>query len=393
MKRICVFTGTRADYGLLKPLMEKMRDDNQLDLKLLVSGMHLYPEFGLTVNQIEEDSFYIDEQVRMLVGPDTSAGLCKSMGFGLMEYADAIERINPDGMVILGDRFEAFAAAIACFTLKVPIFHIHGGELSSGAMDDAFRHCITKMSHLHFTCAAAYQTRVIQLGEHPGRVFNVGALGVENIKNMSLLSEDDIKKDMGLSIQDKYLLVTFHPETLGQMDGKIQFQELLGSFADNKCDNYKIVFTKANADVSGRRINQMIDGFETKNKNRVRSFASMGQLRYLSAMKYASAVVGNSSSGIIEAPSFKVPVINIGDRQKGRIRADNIIDCRTCKTDIEQALKKGLSKEFKASLLTMESPFEKENTAENIKTIIMGYDSMDLKKEFYTVFNGIEIKS
>ncbi len=385
MKKICVFTGTRADYGLLKPLMENLRDDSQLDMKILVSGMHLYPEFGLTVNQIEEDNFHIDERVKMLVGPDTSAGLCKSMGFGLMEYADAIERINPDGMVILGDRFEALSVAIACFTSKVPIFHIHGGELSSGTMDDAFRHCITKMSHLHFTCAEAYQKRVIQLGEHPDRVFNVGALGVENIKKLSLLGEYDIKKDMGLDIQDKYLLVTFHPETLGQMDGKIQFQELLDLFVDNKCSNYKVIFTKANADVSGRRINQMIDGFESKHKNRVRSFASMGQLRYLSAMKYASAVVGNSSSGIIEAPSFKVPVINIGDRQEGRIRADNIIDCRICKTDIEQALEKGLSKVFKASLLTMESPFEKINTAENIKTIITGYDSMDLKKEFYTV--------
>ena len=282
-----------------------------------------------------------------------------------------------------GDRFETFcAAAAACISL-IPIAHIHGGETTQGAVDEAFRHSITKMSHLHFTSTEEYRKRVIQLGESPDRVFNVGALGIENIRKLPLLSRKDLEKEIGFSLGQQCILVTYHPVTLEQATAQIQFQNLLNAI--DTIDGLHIIFTKANADTEGRIINQMIDEYVTrKKKNAATSFTSMGQIRYLSAMKHVDAVVGNSSSGIVEAPSFKAPTVNIGDRQKGRVQTRSVINCSPTKDVIIQALKQVLSPEFKQSIQDMTNPYEKEKTAKNIKEIIKHFDLINiLKKEFY----------
>lgn len=382
MKKICFFTGTRAEYGLLKPLMDEVVKDDSLRLQLLVTGMHLSPEFGLTYKLIENDGFIIDEKVEMLLSSDTATGISKSMGMGLIGFADALTRLAPDSAVILGDRFEAMAMACACINARIPIAHIHGGETTIGAVDEAFRHSITKMSHLHFTSTEEYRTRVIQLGEHPDRVFDVGAIGLENICNLPLLSKEEVAQDIGFELDAPYFLVTFHPVTLEQATAEKQFRNLLSAL-DNQ-DDAKIIFTKANADTDGRIINQMINNYVSDNPEKAIAFTSMGQLRYLSAMKYAGAVVGNSSSGIIEAPSFKVPTVNIGDRQKGRVRAKSVICCEPEKKQISSALQNALSKDFVDSIQEMKNPYEKPGTARSILNVLKEADLQNIiKKKFY----------
>ncbi len=384
MRRICIYTGTRAEYGLLAPLMKRIQEDRQLDLKVIASGMHLSSEFGLTYKLIEKDGFKIDEKIEILLSSDTSSGVCKSMGLAAVEYESALRRIQPDILVVLGDRFEVFSVVTCALVLNIPVAHIHGGEVTIGAMDDSFRHAITKMSHLHFACAEPYRQRIVQLGEHPDRVFNVGALGVENILNMPLLDESEIKKQSGINLEDKYFLVTFHPVTREGGQAGRQFYQVLEALSEDAFKDYKIIITKANADTDGRSINKIIDDFAANRKERVSVFTSMGQLRYLSAMKYASAVIGNSSSGILEAPSFKVPVINIGKRQKGRIKADNVLSCRADKKDIVKTIFKCLSKEFLLSVKQMKNPFEQSDTSYEIKEIIKNFDLSDITfKEFY----------
>lgn len=382
-RNICVFSGTRAEYGLLNPLMRAIREDDSLNLGIMVSGAHLSPEFGLTYQYIESDGFHIDEKIEMLVSSDTSSGICKSMGLGLIQFSDAIKRLNPDIIVLLGDRYEAFSVAVAALVNNIPIAHIHGGESSYGSIDESFRHAITKMSNLHFTCAEQYHDRVVQLGEHPDRVFDVGSLGVENIQTISLLPKEKFYKQMGFDIKDSFFLVTYHPVTLELSKTAEHFEDILKALSMSEFEKNKIIFTKANADSAGRRINKRIDEFVCENKTRAISFDSMGQLRYLSAMQYCSLVIGNSSSGILEAPSFKVPVINVGNRQKGRLKSDNIIDCKPMKNQIIQAMQRGLSNSFIDSLGNMKSPFEKASTANQIKNIIKSIDLSDLTlKEF-----------
>lgn len=382
MRRICVYTGSRAEYGILKPLLDELAMDEGILLQILASGTHFSPEFGLTFKEIEKDGFTIDEKIETLMSSDTPVAICKSMGLGLISYSEAVERLHPDLIVILGDRYESFIMASVATVCRIPIAHIHGGEITQGAMDEAFRHSITKMSHLHFTIADEYKQRVIQLGENPDTVFNVGSLGIENIRNIKLLTKKKLAEQLCFSLQNNYILITYHPTTLENSTAESQFKTLLDALSE--LQDFSLIFTKANADTGGRAINQMIDGFVASNKNRSAAYASLGQVKYLSAMKYAKAVVGNSSSGIIEAPSFKIPVVNIGDRQKGRVRSVNIIDCYNDKDSIVKALHSALQPDFRESLKKMISPFEKADTAKTIKEIIKTVHISDIfKKEFF----------
>jgi GDP/UDP-N,N'-diacetylbacillosamine 2-epimerase (hydrolysing) len=381
-RTICIVTGTRAEYSLFYWLTKEIQADSDLELQIIATGMHLSPEFGLTYCQIEEDGFKINKKIEMLLSSDTPVGISKSMGLGMIGFADAYEELKPDIVVLLGDRFETFCAAgVACIS-RIPIVHIHGGETTRGAVDEAFRHSITKMSHLHFTSTEEYRKRVIQLGESPDRVFTVGALGIENIRKLPLLSREDLEDEIGFSLGQRCILVTYHPVTLEQATAQVQFQNLLDAI--DAVDWLHVIFTKSNADTEGRIINQMIDEYVITKKNAAISFTSMGQLYYLSAMKHVDAVVGNSSSGIVEAPSFKVPTVNIGDRQKGRIQTKSVINCSPTKDAIIKALKHALSPEFKQSIQDMTNPYEKGDTAKSIKKIIKKFDLRNiLKKEFY----------
>ncbi|MCT4593964.1 MAG: UDP-N-acetylglucosamine 2-epimerase [Anaeromicrobium sp.] len=383
MNRICVITGTRAEYGLLRPLIEKINEDDKLKLQLVVTGMHLSPEFGLTYKQIEEDGYKIDEKIEILLSSDTPIGISKSMGLTMISFSECYERLKPDMIVVLGDRYEIFAAVNAASVSKIPIAHLHGGETTEGAFDEAFRHAITKMSYIHFATTGEYRKRIIQLGEHPDRVFNVGAIGIENIKNMELLSRSEFEESIGFILGEKTILVTFHPVTLESNTSQKQFKNLLD--AVDEVENLRIIFTKANSDTDGRIINKMIDDYVNKNKDKAIAFTSMGQLRYLSAMQYVDAVVGNSSSGIIEAPSFKVPTVNIGDRQKGRIQAKSTINCRPEKEEIFKTLDLAFSGAFKNKINDNVNPYGEGNVSikiiQQIKKIFN--QGIDLKKRFY----------
>lgn len=383
MRKICVVTGTRAEYGLLYWLMKEIQNDSELELQLIVTGMHLSPEFGLTYKEIEKD-FKIDKKVEMLLSSDTSIGVSKSMGLAQISFAEAYDELKPDILVVLGDRYEIFSCASAAMIARIPIAHLHGGETTEGAFDESIRHSITKMSHLHFTATDEYKNRVIQLGEQPERVFNVGGMGIENIKRLELLSREDFEKSIDFKLNKKNILVTFHPVTLENSTAKKQFQELLDSIDELK--DTHIIFTKANSDTDGRVINQMIDEYVSKNAHMSVGFTSLGQLRYLSALQYVDAMVGNSSSGLAEAPSFKIGTINIGDRQKGRIKADSVIDCKPIKSSIVQAFKKLYSKEFKEILKRVENPYGNGCASKKILEEIKKVDLRNiLKKSFYDI--------
>ncbi|MDP8230765.1 MAG: UDP-N-acetylglucosamine 2-epimerase [Candidatus Gorgyraea atricola] len=385
MKRnICVVTGSRAEYGLLRPLLEKIKNTNGLKLSLIVTGMHLSSDFGLTYKEIERDGFCIDEKVNISIVSDTPLGVSRSMGLAMRGISRAYERIKPDIVVMLGDRFEIFSAASAALIARIPVAHIHGGEITEGAFDDAMRHSITKMSHLHFTSTEEYRKRVIQLGEQPNRVFNVGAIGLDNINKIKLLSKATLEKKLNLKFNKHNLLVTFHPVTLENNTSKIQFNNLLKAL-DRLKDTY-IIFTKSNADTYGRIINKMIDEYVSRKSDKAISFTSMGQLKYLSTMQFVDAVVGNSSSGIIEAPSFKIGTINIGDRQKGRIRAKSIIDCAPIQKDINRAFGKLYSKKFQDSLRSVKNLHGNSGSAKKITEILKSYNLKDIiKKHFFDV--------
>jgi GDP/UDP-N,N'-diacetylbacillosamine 2-epimerase (hydrolysing) len=381
-RKVCVFTGSRAEYGLLRPLLEKLKEDGEFGLSLLVSGMHLSLEFGLTYREIEKDGFVIDEKVPILRGSDAPVEIGRAIGRGVTGYTEALERLACDLVVILGDRFEALACAVSASVLRVPIAHIHGGEITQGALDDAFRHAITKLSHLHFTAAEEYRRRVIQLGEEPDRVFCVGALGIDGIKSLDLLSREALEKELGVRFRERNLLVTMHPETLGKDNVESLCKNLLGvldGFGDTA-----IVFTRANADTGGKRINTLVDRFVGAHPDRAYVFTSMGQRRYLSTMRYVDAVVGNSSSGIIEAPSFRIGTVNIGDRQKGRIRAESVIDCAPAQDTIREAFRKLYAPAFKRVLERTQNPYGDGTAAERIMKVLKSYDIKGiLQKSFY----------
>lgn len=385
MKKICIVTGTRAEYGLLMPLLEQIKQAEDLELQLLVTGMHLSPEFGLTYKLIEADGYIINEKVDILLSSDTPVGISKSMGLGMIGFAESFDRLHPDMVVLLGDRYETFVAATAASVARIPIAHLHGGETTEGAFDEAFRHAITKMSWLHFTSAEEYRKRVIQLGESPERVFNVGAIGIENIRKMPLMNKDELEKSLGITFQKELLLVTFHPVTLEDATSEVQFRNLLSAL--DTIENTTIIFTKANSDTDGRIINEMIDDYTNEHLKNTLAFTSMGQLRYLSAMKLASAVVGNSSSGIIEASSFKVPTVNIGDRQKGRMQAKSVINCEPNKEEICKALQVALSDEFSNKLANIKNPYGDGKVSGKIIEVIRNSLCTDisLKKTFYTI--------
>ncbi len=381
MKKICVVTGTRAEYGLLYWLMKEIEADPQFRLQLVVTGMHLSPEFGLTYKEIEKE-FRIDKKVEMLLSSDTAIGISKSMGLAQISFAECFDELKPDLLVVLGDRYEIFCAASAAMIARIPIAHLHGGETTEGAYDEAMRHGITKMAHLHFTAAEPYRHRVIQLGEHPTRVFNVGGMGIENIRRLPLLSKEAFEESVGFSLAPKNLLVTFHPVTLENATAEEQFGALLDALST--LEETRIIFTKANSDTDGRVINKMIDEYVAHNSDTSAGFASLGQLRYLSALQYVDGVVGNSSSGLIEAPGFGIGTINIGERQKGRLKASSVIDCAPSKESILEALNRLYSAPFRESLRSVENPYGDGNASIRILDILRQTDfSGLLKKSFY----------
>ena len=386
MKRIGIMTGTRAEYGLLKPLMQEINKDNDMELYLIVSGMHLSPEFGMTYQEIEEDGFEINAKVEMLLSSDSPAGISKSIGLGVIGFADEFQRADLDMLILLGDRYEALSAAISAMVMRIPIAHLHGGELTEGAIDEGIRHSITKMSYLHFTSTEQYRNRVIQLGENPERVFYVGALGVENIKKINLMTKEELERSIHFEIDENTVIVTYHPVTLENNTVEEQFLNLLEVLDRNP--KIRMIFTKANADTNGRIVNELIDKYAAQNSERACAFVSLGQKRYLSALKYCRIVIGNSSSGIIEAPSFGKPIINIGDRQKGRICADSVINCGYTQQEIQQAMETALTEEFENKARNCRNPYEKENTAANIISVIKDCllnDKIKLKKGFYDI--------
>ena len=386
MKRIGIMTGTRAEYGLLKSLMQEINKDNDLELYLIVSGMHLSPEFGMTYKEIEEDGFEINAKVEMLLSSDSPAGISKSIGLGVIGFADEFQRADLDMLILLGDRYEALSAAISAMVMRIPIAHLHGGELTEGAIDEGIRHSITKMSYLHFTSTEEYRRRVIQLGENPERVFCVGAIGVENIKKINLMTKEELERSIHFEIDENTVIVTYHPVTLENNTVEEQFLNLLEVLDRNP--KIRMIFTKANADTNGRIVNELIDKYVAQNSERACAFMSLGQKRYLSALKYCRIVIGNSSSGIIEAPSFRKPIINIGDRQKGRICADSVINCGYTQQEIQQAMETALTEEFENKARNCRNPYEKENTAANIISVIKDYllnDKIKLKKGFYDI--------
>ncbi|QKF58956.1 UDP-N-acetylglucosamine 2-epimerase [Aliarcobacter lanthieri] len=379
--KICVVTGTRAEYGLLYWLIKEIQSDKDLELQLIVTGMHLSPEFGLTYKEIEKE-FKINKKIEMLLSSDTSVGISKSMGLAQISFSEAYDELKPDVVVVLGDRYEIFSATSAAMISRIPIAHLHGGETTEGAFDESIRHSITKMSHLHFVATQEYKNRVIQLGENPSRVFNVGGMGIENIKRLELLSKDEFEKSIDFKLNKKNILVTFHPVTLENSTAKEQFSELLDAI--DELEDTNIIFTKANSDTDGRVINSMIDEYVAKNNTKSVCFTSLGQLRYLSALQYVDVMVGNSSSGLAEAPSFKIGTINIGDRQKGRIKASSVIDCEATKDFILEAFNKLNSKEFQESLKETINPYGDGCASKKIIEVIKNTNLEDiLKKSFF----------
>ena len=380
-RKICVVTGTRAEYGLLYWLMKEIDADPELGLQIIATGMHLSSEFGNTYQQIESDGFVIDKKIDIELSSDSEVGISKSMGLGMIGFANAFNDLKPDLCVVLGDRFEIFSAVSAAMIAKIPIAHLHGGEATEGAFDESIRHSITKMSHLHFTATEDYKNRVIQMGEQPNKVFNVGGLGIDNINKLKLLSKADFENTIDFTFGKKNILVTFHPVTLENFTAKVQFQELLNSI--NKLENTKIIFTKANSDTNGRIINSMIDDYVAINDNSI-AFTSMGALNYLSALQFVDVVVGNSSSGLLEAPSFKIATIDIGDRQKGRIKADSVISCSPTQESILSAFDKSYSEDFQNIVDNTKNPYGNGGASKIVVDIIKNFDLNGiLKKIFY----------
>lgn len=390
-RKICVITGTRAEYGLLKPVIKKIQKEDELELLLYVTGAHLSPEFGFTYHEIEQDNICISRKIEMLLSADTASGVLKSMGVEMMGLADAFAADRPDMVVLLGDRYEILAAATAAMVFNIPIAHIHGGELTEGAIDDAIRHSITKMSYLHFAAAEDYRRRIIQLGEEPDRVYNVGALGVENIKKVELLTQEELERQIQFSLEGKVAMVTFHPVTLSNETAREQFSVLLSALL--RFPELKVIFTKANADTDGRVINQLIDKAVEENTGRYTCYSSLGQLRYLSALKYCDIVIGNSSSGLIEVPSFHIATVNIGERQKGRIRAGSVIDCGVSEEEIIKAICLGMSREFKQKIINVKNPYEGENTSrimvDKIKETLRENSDLKKNKRFYDMVEEV----
>lgn len=380
-RKICVITGTRAEYGLLRWVMQGIKDDPELTLQVIATGMHLSPEFGLTYREIGQDGFWIDRKVEMLTSSDTPVGIAKSMGLGMIGFADALNELKPDLLVVLGDRFEIFAAVSAALVARIPVAHLHGGETTEGAFDEALRHSITKMSHLHFVAAEEYRRRVIQLGEQPECVFLVGGLGIDNIKRLKLLDRAELEDSLGLKLGQKNLLITFHPVTLEAATATDQLAELLAALAE--LQDTQLIFTMPNADTDGRALIKMVDQFVAQHAN-AHAYTSLGQLRYLSCIAHVDGVVGNSSSGLTEVPSFKKGTINIGDRQRGRLQAESVINCAPTRQSIFAALGRLYSADFQAGLTQVRNPYGESGASAKVVETLKYYEIDGItKKAFY----------
>tara|TARA_B100000029_G_scaffold516583_1_gene631436 strand:- start:2062 stop:3222 length:1161 start_codon:yes stop_codon:yes gene_type:complete len=381
-RKICLITGSRADYGLLYGLMRSIDKDKDFLLQVIATGMHLSPEFGLTYREIEKDGFEINKKVEMLLSADTPSSISKSTGLGLLGFSDAFEDLSPDIAILLGDRFEILASALALTFSKIPFAHLHGGESTEGAFDESIRHSITKMAWWHFVAADEYKQRVIQLGENPKKVFNVGGLGVDIIRRTKLLSKNELEQKTDIRFAKKNLLITFHPVTLDRNSSQKDFNALISVLKDLK-DSF-LIFTMPNADSEGRIIKNIINDFVSVHSKNSIAFETMGNLNYLSTLQFVDAVIGNSSSGLTEAPTFKIGTINIGDRQKGRLKSKSVIDCKPNKKSISKAIEDLYSREFQKSLFDVENPYGDGFASEKIISILKKETiPKELKKKFY----------
>lgn len=384
MKTITVLTATRAEYGLLSPVIKALKECPGFCVKVVVSGAHLSPEFGLTYREIEKDGIKIDRKIEILLSSDTPSAISKSMGLAMMGFADYFAENRPDALLVLGDRYETLAVCCAAMNERIPIIHLYGGETTEGAVDEEVRHAITKLSYLHLTSTEKYRKRVIQLGENPERVFTVGAIGVENVLKQPLLSKKEVEESLGCCLSRPYAVVTFHPVTLEDFSAKKQCEELLMALDENS--DMDFIITKANADADGRIINKLLEEYANLHHN-VRLYSSLGIVRYLSAVKYAAMVIGNSSSGLVEVPSFHIPTVNIGDRQKGRLRAESVIDCEPVRIEICNAIRKAKSEEMQRAVRSAKNPYGDGNTTGKVLTAIieMFETGIDIKKKFYDI--------
>lgn len=385
MRKICVITGTRAEFGLLRPLIELIAKDKDLQLQLIATGMHLSPEFGYTLDEITAAGFVVNKKVECLLSSDTSVGISKSIALAVSGFADALEELQPDLVVVLGDRTEILGAVIAAGMANIPIAHLHGGETTEGAYDEAIRHSITKFSHLHFTSTEVYRKRVIQLGEQPDTVFNVGAISLDSIKKLELLDREAFEKSIGFKLKKRNVLITYHPVTLEKEAPIETFENILTAL--DELGDTGLIFTHANSDKNGRIINKMIAEYVEVHKDKAVSFKSLGQLRYLSALQFVDFVIGNSSSGILEVPSFYIPTINIGDRQKGRICSDSIINSTNTLEDIRKSITFALNKEFREKIQQQKMLYGNGTAAEQILKVIKEHPVISLKKSFYNIDN------
>ena len=387
MKRVCIVTATRAEYGLLKPIILKLQAQNNLEVRVVATGMHLSPEFGMTCQEIEQDGIRLDRKIEILLSADTSSAISKSMGLAMISFADYFSERKPDLLIVLGDRYEILAVATTAMNARIPIAHLYGGDITEGAVDDVVRHAITKMSYFHFTATREHRRRVIQMGESPERVFWVGAMSVENACDVKKLSMHDLQEQIAFYWNrdlEKMAVVTFHPVTLEDDTAREQFQNILNAL--DYFEDLKVIFTKANADAGGRVINHMIDDYVNEHHQKSKAYTSLGQLRYLSAVSLADVVIGNSSSGLSEVPTFHVPTVNIGDRQRGRVCGKTVISCGVAEKEITDAIQKALSQTFRNEICNEKNPYEKKGTSDAIVKILtenLNKKNIDLKKHFY----------
>lgn len=383
MRNICVITGTRAEFGLLRPLIALIAKDEELQLQLIATGMHLSPEFGYTLDEIIAAGFVVDKKVECLLSSDTAVGVSKTIALAISGFADAFEALQPDLVLVLGDRTEILGAVIAAGIANIPIAHLHGGETTEGAYDEAIRHSITKFSHLHFTSTEAYRKRVIQLGEQPEMVFNVGAIGLDAVKKLKLLNKEEFENSIGFKLKKRNVLITYHPVTL-EKEAPIQtFENILQAL--DELSETGLIFTHANSDKNGRVINKMITEYVEIHRDKAVAFKSLGQLRYLSALQFVDFVIGNSSSGILEVPAFRIPTINIGDRQKGRICNESVINSNNSLEDIEKSITFALDKQFRETIQQQEMLYGNGTAAEKILKVIKEHPVIPLKKSFYDI--------
>lgn len=385
MKKLVILTATRAEYGLLAPVIKKLNSDSAIDVRVVATGAHLSPEFGMTINEIREDGVKVDKEIDILLSSDTPAAISKTMGLAMMGFADYFAECKPDALMVLGDRYETLAVCISAINAKIPIIHLYGGEATEGLIDETVRNAITKLSYLHFTSTEDYKRRVIQMGESPDRVFMVGAMGVENIMHTRLLTQEELEMQLGCTLGSNFAVLTFHSVTLEDKTAEKQIGELLK--AVDAFPDVTFLCTKANADVDGRIINECLQRY-TEVHNNLYLYDSLGMKRYLSALSHAKFVIGNSSSGIIEVPSFRIPTINIGERQKGRIQASSVINCNPKSEDIIEAIKEAISDEFNEGIKDVVNPYGDGKTSDKIVGVTRDFlinNKFEKQKKFYDI--------